>query len=253
MNPYPCNTKEQKDAQRNYAALISDPTLADHLYDALSDSKGGTIISTDLARFLDPVYAAPASGSPRDLAPSWEHAWRYAQGRLEREVANRKRRKIIQFLSGGWGAGKTHAAATKPLSVDLTWDGTLAELPWAERSIDLCLKHGWKVVIFHVHRNVELALYGAIERAQTEGRSVPLRGLPGTHRQVQQTALALYRRYQRNKAVQFVFFHNTGTRQVAAEGQIVTRDELAFRGALHYCARYEAYHADIAEKIHAPR
>lgn len=253
MSPYPCVTKEQKDAQKNYAALISDPTRADPLYDALSDSKGGTIISTDLARFLDPLYAAAAPGTPRDLAPSWDHAYLYAQDRLEREITQRKKRQMIQFLSGGWGAGKSHAVAAKPSPVDLTWDGTLAELPWAEQTVDLCLKHGWKVVIFHVHRNVELALYGAIERAQTEGRSVPLRELPGKHRQVQQTALALHRKYQRDKAVQFVFFHNTGTPQVAAEGHIVSRDELAFRGALHYCARYEAYHADIAEKIHAPR
>jgi hypothetical protein len=123
MSLYRCKTAAQRAAKKAYQTLIEDPSKADPLYDAVPGSDGGRIISTDLARFLDPLYApTPAPGKRRDLAPSWDLAWRYAQDRFERELMVRRERQSVALLSGGWGAGKTH---------------TLEKLPPAERGFDL--------------------------------------------------------------------------------------------------------------------
>ena len=255
MSPYPCKTAEQKTAEAAYAKLIADHVKADRLYDALPQTQGGLIISTDFARYLDPLYAKdPLPGKPRDLAPSWNHAYIYAQGRLIRELAARKHRRKVRFMSGGMGAGKTHALekmAGKVTQPDLVWDGTLSDQRWAEKMIDSALTVGWYVHVFHVHRNVELALYGAIERGKKEGRNVPLAKLPGNHRQVQVVVANLVRRYATTDRVSITLVHNTGTSEVPGRALIAEPKDLAFRGALHYSSNYEKYHSEAADRIHA--
>ena len=167
-------SKEQQAAKDALAALLATPDAADRLYNALADSHGGRVVSSDLARFLDTRYRDTPAGQPRDLMPSWDLAWRYAQDRLKRELANRGRRKVMRLMAGGWGAGKTHALQGAALP-DVAWDGTLSDRTWAREMIDLALAHGWRVEIAYVFRDIELALYGAVERARKEGRGVPLR------------------------------------------------------------------------------
>ena len=81
-------------------------------------------------------------------------------------------------MAGGWGVGKTHALEHAEHR-DLAWDGTLKDTAWARAMFDHALAHGWRVEIACAFRDIELALYGAVERAKTEGRSVPLSELPG--------------------------------------------------------------------------
>lgn len=166
-------TREQRAAERQFRELLADDAEADGRYNSLTASQGGRIISTDLARFLDERYHSTPPGRPRDLVPGWDLAWRYAQGRLERELRDRSGRDVVRFMAGGWGAGKTHALEhAKPSG--LAWDGTLKDTRWAGRMVDLALETGWRVEIAYVFRDIELALYGAVERAMTEGRGVPL-------------------------------------------------------------------------------
>lgn len=250
-----CRTPAQKAAEVAYVDLINDTIEADRCYDLIPQTRGGSIISTDLARHLDPVYAADSKveGRQCDLAPSWEHAWRYAQGRLEREIKQRGRRRRLRLMSGGWGSGKTYALEhLKPEDTfaDLVWDGTLADLTWARATIEKALAAGWQVLLLHVHRNVELALYGAIERGKAEGRYVPLEQLPGNHRKVQKVVGSLFRHFGRHPGIYFHLVHNTGTRQVPGNPLQLDPEVIALGGALHYSLKYESYHAKAAEKIH---
>ena len=242
--------KEQRAAKDALAALLAEPAEADRLYNALADSHGGRVVSTDLARFLDTRYRDTPVGKPRDLMPSWDLASRYAQNRLERELSNRGRRKVVRLMAGGWGAGKTHALEHADVP-DLAWDGTLSKTAWARKMIDLALAHGWRVEIAYVFRDIELALYGAVERARKEGRSVPLTQLPGNHRAVQRSILRLLPLYGSNSRVVFMLLHNTGAENVHGRSLVISVTELAENGALHYSNRHEDYYAEAAREIEA--
>jgi len=243
-------SRKQQSAKAELIALLEDKAEADRRYDALEGSHGGRIVSTDLARFLDTRYRDTPVGKARDLVPSWDLAWRYAHGRLEREIHSRRRRTVVRFMAGGWGAGKTHALEHAPMP-SLAWDGTLKDTRWARKMIDLSLKGGWRVEIAYVFRNIELALYGAIERALTEGRSVPLAELSGNHRAVQTSIVKLLRRYRHHDRVSFLLLHNTGAKDVRGIALVIQESELAPKGALHHSQRYEDYYAEAARKIEA--
>lgn len=241
-------TREQQKAHDDFKALIAAPAKADRQYDRLKGTSKGRIVSTDLARFLENRYAATPKGQPRDLAPGWDLAWRYAQDRLKRELANRGGRLVIRFMAGGWAAGKTHALENEQRP-DLAWDGTLSDSRWAGEMIDLALGYGWKVEIAYVYRDLELAFYGAIERAQQEGRSVPLRKIPAVHRTVQQSVSTLYSAYFDNPEVAFLLLHNVGTREVRSTPLLVAIADLEMSGALHYTDAHEAYFSKAADHL----
>jgi len=242
--------KEQRAARDALVVLLRKPVEADRLYDALPEAHGGRIISTDLARFLDARYRDTPTGRPRDLTPGWDLAWRYAQDRLERELTNRGRRKVMRFMAGGWGAGKTHALQGAVLP-HVAWDGTLSDTRWAREMIELALAHGWLVEVAYVFRDIELALYGAVERAKQEGRGVPLPELPRSHRDAQRSILRLLQIYSDNPRVAFPLLHNMGAENVRGKSLVVGEAELAENGALHYSKRHEDYYAEAARAIEA--
>jgi len=241
---------EQRAARDGFAALLENTAQADANYNALLESRGGRIISTDIARFLESRYRDTPEGKPRDLAPGWDMAWRYAQDRLRREIEDRKGRRFISFMAGGWGAGKTHALQGADLR-DVAWDGTLKDYLWARDIIELALLNGWRVEIAYVFRDIELALYGAVEREVSEGRGVPLPQLPGNHRAVQQSILRLIRRYRDESRVAFLLLHNTGMKGVSGKSLDVAETDLARNGPLHYTKDYEDYYAEAAREIQA--
>lgn len=241
---------EQRAARDAFAVLVQNTLQADTVYDALPEAHGGRIISTDLARFLETRYRDTPEGQPRDLLPGWDLAWRYAQDRLRREIVNRNGRTVLRFMSGGWGAGKTHALQGAELT-DLAWDGTLKEYPWTRKMINLAIENGWRVEIAYVFRDIELALYGAVERAKKEGRGVPLRALPGNHRGVQRSILRLLRRYDGHPRIVFLLLHNMGAENIRGKSLVIRITELAPNGALHYTTRHEDYYAQAAREIEA--
>lgn len=241
--------REQMKAFKVMWELLSDLAKADQSYDALEQSRSGKVISTDIARFLDARYADwPKKGKERDLKPSWDLAWRYAQDRLARELEKRGDRKRVRFMSGGWGAGKTFALRNEPsVAPCLIWDGTLKEAPWAIEMIELALVNKWRVEVVYVFRNLELALYGAVQRKNDVGRGVPLDELPANHRRVQQTILNLTEIYQANSEVSFLYLHNLGIKGVDVKTPEIDLIDLESNGALHYLERHEQYYAKAAE------
>ena len=244
-------TRIQHKAFDTMRELLTDSGESDRRYDALPDSKSGKIISTDIARYLDERYALKlAVGKSRDLAPGWDLAWRYAQDRLRREIESRGKRRLLRLMAGGWAAGKTHALRHEPTQTpDLIWDGTLKEREWAFATIQNALKHGWKIEVAYVHRDLELSLYGAVERWREVGRRVPLKELPKVHREVQRSVLDLTHLFLGEEEVSFLYLHNLGTKEVPVEARPVGLIELADRGALHYLPRHEQYYSEAAEAI----
>lgn len=244
-------SREQLEAFHQMRELLTRTGEADERYDLLEASRNGTVVSTDIARYLDVRYAkTPKVGRPRDLEPSWDLAWRYAQDRLRREVRARGSRKRVRFMSGGWGAGKTFALRNEPTTTpDLVWDGTLSEIPWAVEMIDLALDRGWKVEVAYVYRDLELALYGAIQRKREVGRSVPLAKLPKNHRLVQQTVLELTTLYRSHPSVSFLYLHNLGIPKIPGTTPEIELNDLEQYGALHYLERHERYYSQAAENL----
>lgn len=241
-------TSEQHRAREAFEKLLENKEEADRIYDSFPDSRGGGIISTDLARYLDERYRNTPRGQPKDLLPGWECAWRYAHDRLERELQNRGSRSIVRFMAGGWAAGKTHALETQS-PPDLAWDGALSDVPWASKMIDLALGQQWHVDIAYVFRDIEMALYGAVERAKREGRGVPLGKLPATHRAVQSSILHLIETYHGNTRVSFALVHNFGTRGIIGTSKQISYADLAPHGPLNYTESYERYYGQAALEI----
>ncbi len=229
-------TLEQQIAKLRFESLIADLPAADAAYDQLPETKGGRIISTDLARFLDETYRVHVPGRLRDLAPSWESAWSYAQGRLEREIQSSRDRRLFRLMAGGWAAGKTFALERVP-AASLSWDGTLGDPKWAREVIERALACGWKVQIAYVQRPIALALQGALERGVSEGRMVPLLQLPAVHAQVQSSIVALERHFRTESDVDFLLLHNPGTREAPQEVMKLQITDIAPGGRLHYSRR----------------
>jgi Zeta toxin len=244
--------KEQQAAKTALERLLTNTAEADRSYNGVVGTRSGRIISTDLARFLDARYRDTPLGVARDLAPSWDLAWRYAHNRFERELRNRGPREIVRFMAGGMGAGKTHALEhSHAKRADLIWDGTLRDPIWAKQMIELALYGGWKVDIAYVFRDIELAIYGAVERAKTEGRSVPLHELPQNHRAVQESIRRLIQLFGTNPNVSTNLLHNTGAGGVVGGSLSFRHDELAPGGSLHYTLNHESYYTEIAREIEA--
>jgi len=227
-------TLEQQIRRLRFQSLIADVHAADAQYDALPETRGGRIISTDFARFLDDGYRVHLPGTLRDITPSWDDAWRYAQDRLEREILQRNGRKLLRLMAGGWAAGKTYALQRAP-TADLNWDGTLAGTEWARQIIKLALSNGWKVHLAYVQRPVELACWGALQRGIDEGRMVPLLALPGLHAKVQASVLQLAREFR--QSAEILLLYNAGSPAAPQIPSQIDIADIAPGGRLHYSRR----------------
>jgi Zeta toxin len=149
---------------------------------------------------------------------------------------------LAVFRTKYWPCG----ASKKP---DLTWDGTLKDTEWAAAMIDLAVKHEWEVEIAYIYRNLELALYGAVERRKKEGRAVPLDQLPATHRTAQQAVLNLSLLYSGRSKISFLFLHNLGKKGAFSDPLKIEIKELEVNGALHYLRRHEDYYSQAASHL----
>lgn len=248
--PHKKLTSKQYKAWKAMRALLSDNLdAADKQYDAFEESENGKVISTDIARYLDKEYAKDPKGKLRDIEPGWELAWRYAENRLIYELVEGGKGKIFRMMAGGWAAGKTHAIRHLKSEPDLVWDGTLSRSTWAASIIELALKREWKVEIVYIYRNLELAMYGALEREKEERRSVPLKDLPKTHLEAQQSILELSLTYAGKPGVSFLYIHNLGRKDAIAEPLEIKRKELESRGALRYLKKHEQYYRTASKHL----
>lgn len=214
-------------------ALIADPARADAAYDALPEARGGKVIGTDIARGLEPHYAASREGkmllSPLTLRPGRE----YAQDRLMRELRNRGARKRVLFTAGGVAAGKSRAISDRVIGMsDLVFDSTLMSPQWAMKAIDEALRNGWEVNVIYVQRPIKQAAEAVIDRAQAEGRWGSFAAMPETHRRAQSSIVKIAERFAGHPRVRVNLLHNvdmTGALpEIISLGEVVKGGRLSF-------------------------
>jgi len=150
-------------------------------YAKLPSSRGGRVLDADLARELDPRYV--------------KEPWKYAAV-IHEDVAalmDRRFNDIVNegghgdqefgFTGGGPGAGKT-AARERLMDVQgagYVWDGTMKTAKNAIRMMTQALAKGWYVTDSFTWRDPIASFRGALHRAMTNGRTVPVDAFVSGH------------------------------------------------------------------------
>ena len=83
------------------------------------------------------------------------------------------------------------------------------------RKVDEALSAGKRVAIIYIHRPIEQAIKGVVERTVQEGRVVPIDLLAHDHFNAQRTIIALEKRYRTNGAVFITVMDNSRDGQPA--------------------------------------
>ncbi|MFL6256262.1 MAG: zeta toxin family protein [Pyrinomonadaceae bacterium] len=204
---------EQTSVQVKFAGEVAgDPALYFRLY----REKFGKILDTDNARELSEDYArSPADrarfgGAVHEVAGTL--VWQLFLDTLAAGRATGPTRVII--TGGGAGSGKTSMvtglARNAFDSAQIIYDTTLADLPSAVEKVKAARAAGNVVTLIYVHRPIELAARGVIERAVESGRCVPLRVVADNHFDAQRTMLQLARRYEGSRRVEIQVIDNGG-------------------------------------------
>jgi len=189
-------------------------------YNAIADehesSHGGKVISTDLPRKLLKAFAESKAGRILYTGITTAGARAYGRDRLWREIHNRGSRKKLMFTAGGIAAGKSSVVTDEVIAAqDLVYDATLRETKWAIQNIEKAIEQGWELQIVYVQRPIDLALKGAIDRANKQGRSFPLADLPAAHQDAQRSILDIAKHFKGNASVQIDLWLNSGTNREA--------------------------------------
>jgi len=126
----------------------------------------------------------------------------------------------VLFLAGGGGSGKTRATEAPGVKeykdkAQIIFDTTMASTESAIRKIDEALMAGKRVAIIYIHRPIEKAIRGVVERTVKDGRVVPVDVLAHDHFNAQKTIIELERRYRGNKAVYIDVLDNSRDGQPA--------------------------------------
>lgn len=177
---------------------------ADRRYDALPDSRGGSLISVDVARFVAPEFAE-WDGRLRHTLSTANAAGAYAHDRVLRELRSRAGRKRLVITAGGAGSGKTSLLDLKrdDATADLIFDNQLQNFDRARTVLSAARDAGWEVWVLYVHRPFHDVVRAVIERSQRTGRWNRLADLPAAHIRCQSTILRLWHDLRRSDKVRF--------------------------------------------------
>jgi hypothetical protein len=196
---------------------LSDMPAAAKEYSEIPETKGGTVLSTDVARELSPDYLADRTRSAATHEPSSAFIKRlYADKLAQPTPAGMD--PIVRFTAGGTGAGKTTGLDTlqngeKP---EITYDTNMNKLSSSEDKVEQALQAGRKVQIIYVYRDpVDALVNGALPRASRQerefgtGRTVPLAEHVKTHVGVRPVMDALAEKYKNNPDVEIIPIDNS--------------------------------------------
>jgi len=180
-------------------------------YAELDGTDGGRRLDVDLVRELAPDYVADRSRA----SEVHEYASALTKELFARALAkppSPDRSPVVAFLAGGGGSGKSTAGGPiiEELNPDLIVDGTLSNLTRAHRDIEASLASNRDVNVIYVYRSPEKSVEGAIERAISEGRPVPVDALAEAHANAAKTVKALTQAYNDNGRVEIDTIWNDG-------------------------------------------
>ena len=203
------NPKDAPEGVKLRQRWAHDFDAVEQEYNALSgefDSRGGTVLNTDLARELSPEYRGDRSKSANVHEASSDFIKALYAKKLSQPTPEGKDARVL-LTAGGTGAGKTTGEralteAGKVGNPEIIYDTNMNELDSSVKKIEQALKAGREVGIVYTYRDpVDALVNGALPRAmrmaeeQGTGRTVPLSEHLKTHVGAYQTIKALIEKY----------------------------------------------------------
>jgi hypothetical protein len=195
-------TPEERTIEARFAAQI-EGDLEGHV--ARYRKAAGNTLNTDRAKELSAEYAGSPEGRARSVNAVYEPARaliEHLYRQLLREPPEPGQDAHVIFLAGGAGAGKSSSLVADPGMAGVVGraqvvvDGTLSDRRAAEAMLEEALKAGRLATIIYVHRPIEKATEGVIERMlEPTGWPVSEERIARLHFDAQRTFLHLAQRY----------------------------------------------------------
>jgi hypothetical protein len=166
----------------------------------------GNHISADNARELDPAWMRSKEDRQRLSAAVAPAAGKLAKMIYDEDVARLPPGNVV-LLAGGQASGKTTAVQGTPYikNADVVYDNTFSNRERARDSIEKALAGGHQVSVVYVHKPLDAAVRGAIDRAASEnGRVEPAPHVAALHQAAQRTFLEAAKEFGKRPGVDFV-------------------------------------------------
>lgn len=172
----------------------------------------GNVVDTDLARELEPEYAASREGRQEHSRGTSHTANTLAKFVYERLLETARPGEVI-FNAGGPGSGKstTLSDATKARAA-IIYDTVMAEKSRAIEQIQQALDAGHHVSINYIHQPLEAAVRNTIDRAarKDNGRIVEAYATARAHKNAQDTIFEVASHFANDPRVRINVVDNTG-------------------------------------------
>jgi hypothetical protein len=180
----------------------------DNLYDEYWKKFPGKVIDADKVKELFPTYLKDPGLYANSVHNSSSVA---AQLIYERSLSRLKPGQTVAFRAGGPASGKSSTLSLMGDEATLVYDTMMAHPTHNIMHVNRALKQGAKVEIYYVHRPLESAVVGALERSHNgRRRVVPVRSLAQNHLKSQQAFFKTYERYRGNPRVNLTIIDNSG-------------------------------------------
>jgi hypothetical protein len=184
-------------------------------YDALPDSRGGTVLNTDTARELSPDYLKDRTRSADVHEPASAFIKRLYAEKLAGPTPEGYERRVM-FTAGGTGAGKTTGVQAMPVgNPEIVYDTNMNGMASAVKKIDQALEAGREARIAYVYADPLVAFEQAMGRAMRQkgdygsGRTVPIVEHVNTHVGAAKVVRELVDKYRNDLRVNFFFIDNS--------------------------------------------
>ncbi len=183
---------DERQAEQAFSRqLEADPEAAAQQYAQIPDTQGGKVLNVDIARELFEPYAKDRESRARYSRATHAPAsalidMLYRRRLNDPETAG----KPVVFLAGGGGSGKSTVQRMFGEAMEkagIIMDNTLSGYEGAKRRVSEALASNHPVKIYYVHRPIEAAVGAFVERAKTEGRSIPIDRIAANHFNAQKT------------------------------------------------------------------
>jgi hypothetical protein len=164
-----------------------------------------------------------------------------------------KGKNRVVFTAGGNAAGKSTALSlTKERSrAQAVFDSTFSNPEHAGRLVDQVLAADKRVTILYIHRPLENAFHGMLDRASQQGRVVTIVQLINSHQGAIQSVRRLWAKYHDDPRVEFRFVDNSGEGpSLGAIELAAVQDYTEIRKRLYDLLDSEYQHGTITEDVY---
>lgn len=191
-------------------------------YSNIERTKGGKVINSDYARELSDDYKVDKTLASDVQAPSSE----FARALYQKNLADTQGEEgVWVFTGGGTASGKSAGlSGAAEDAADLVYDGTLKDFAKSDQMISEAADSGKKVKIVYVDRDPDKALPLYFDRANKEGRTVPIDVFLQSHRGARDSIRKLSDKYADDPRVDIQIWSNQGKQ---GEQKIIDVDQLS--------------------------